>query len=232
MSHTTPTDEVDSDDYDDEPVSRWSTFLPASPRQWVALGAALLFLAGALGYYLGSRDSGIPLRDSVDVGFLQDMITHHEQAIQMALIENSSGEEPGLQTFAREIILFQSYEIGLMDRQLNQWGYRREKRSDTAMQWMGMAVAVDAMPGLASPNEMQALREHTGPDIDALWIKLMQDHHAGGVHMAEYAAEHASDPFVREIAARMARNQRIEIGELDGARERADLTDHPAGYGT
>lgn len=224
-------DETD-DDGGDEPPSRLAAFLPVGRRQWVALAVALLFLAGAVGYFIGTRDTGTPAADSVDVGFLQDMITHHEQAIQMSMIEIVNGVEPGVQTFAREIVLFQSYEIGLMDRQLGQWGYRRENRAPVAMKWMGMSVTPETMPGLASEAELDALGDFSGRDVDGLFLKLMQDHHAGGVHMAAYAAEHASNPFVRELAARMARNQRIEIGELEGARNRASLPAQPRAYGT
>lgn len=210
--------------------SRWEGFLPAGPRQWTALVLALLFLAGATGYFLGTRDTGAPSADSVDVGFLQDMISHHEQAIQMANIEIASGAEQGIQVFAREIVLFQSYEIGLMDRQLAQWGYDRANRPATAMAWMHMPLPVEEMPGLATEQEMDRLQDATSRDVDALFVPLMQDHHRGGVHMAAYAAEHASDPFVRELAARMARNQRIEVGELAGARDRAGLPVDPPGY--
>ena len=192
----------------DDRTSRLASFLPDGPRQWAAMAAALLFLAGAFGYFVGARDGGTPGANSVDVRFLQDMISHHEQAIEMASIEIVEGVEPGVQVFAREIVLFQSYEIGLMDRQLADWGNRRESRSGTAMEWMDMSVPVEQVPGLASDAEMDALSEFTARDVDALFVKLMQDHHAGGVHMAVYAVEHASDPFVRELAARMARNQR------------------------
>lgn len=210
-----------------------ASMTPNGPRQWAAMVVALMFLAGAVGYFMGTRDDGgRPGVGSVDVGFLQDMISHHEQAIQMANVEIVDGAEPGVQVFAREIVLFQSYEIGLMERQLGQWGYRRENRPERAMAWMDMSVAVEDMPGLATEKETDALSDLTGRDTDALFLKLIQDHHAGGVHMAEYAAKHASNPFVRDIAARMARNQRIEIGELEAARKRTGLRDDPPGYGT
>ena len=48
----------------------------------------------------------------------------------------------------------------------------------------------------------------------------MGEHHLGGVHMAEYAAEHGSDPQIRELAARMARNQRIEAKEYEAQLQR------------
>jgi uncharacterized protein (DUF305 family) len=215
---------------EETPSSRLAWFLPASRGQWVAMIAALMFLAGATGYYLGVRSDGPPGPGSVDVGFLQDMISHHEQAIQMSWTEINNGTEDGVQVFAREIVYFQAWEIGLMQRTLDDWGYRRENRSDTAMAWMGMALPVESMPGMASPAELDALRDSSGRDTDALFLRLMQDHHRGGVHMAAYAAEHARDPFVRDLAARMARNQRIEVNELEAARQRADLAADPPGY--
>lgn len=55
---------------------------------------------------------------------------------------------------------------------------------------------------------------------EILFFALMRDHHLGGMAMAEHAAATASDPWVRELAARMARNQRAEIAEMDGVRDR------------
>jgi uncharacterized protein (DUF305 family) len=51
----------------------------------------------------------------------------------------------------------------------------------------------------------------------------MRAHHEGGVEMASVAADRAEDPFVRTLAARMARNQRIEITEYDRVRQRLGL---------
>lgn len=66
--------------------------------------------------------------------------------------------------------------------------------------------------------------------LDQLGDLAPQDHHRGGVHMAAYAAQNAADPFVRGLAARMARNQRIEVGELQAARGRVGLPANPVGY--
>lgn len=228
------TDEVVDDEVADDGVDlAQEGGVPArfAPWQWVVLGVAVLFLAGAVGYFVGtSDDRAAPGAGSVDVGFLQDMISHHEQAIEMANLEIVGGAEPSVRIYAREILLFQSYEVGLMDRQLNVWGHHRQQRSDDAMTWMDMTVPVAQMPGLASEQEMDALGELSGRDVDALFLQLMQDHHAGGVHMAEYAADHASNAFVRDLAARMARNQAIEIRELDKTRLELGLSEEPRGY--
>ena len=188
---------------------------------------ALLYLAGSLGYVLGSRPAGRPGRDSVDAGFLYDMTTHHEQAVTMSDLELGNGEERAVTAFAREILSFQSYEIGLMDRQLGQWGLPAENPRSHAMEWMGMPVEAGRMPGMASEAQLARLAAARGRDADALFLTLMQDHHRGGVHMAEYAAEHARSKFVRALAEHMARNQRIEIKELEQAGARAGLAVGP-----
>jgi uncharacterized protein (DUF305 family) len=233
MEHSPPTATATGDD---SPVGRPPTaaararYLPATPRGWVISMIAMLYAAGAIGYVVGARDVGRPAGDSVDVGFLQDMISHHEQGIEMSNVELVDGADVGVKGFAREILTFQAYEVGLMEGQLAEWGRAPQDRGATAMAWMDVAVPVDQMPGMASEDEMRLLGQAEGPGVDALFISLMQDHHRGGVHMAAHAAEAASDPAVRALAARMARNQRIEIGELDAARQRAGLDPTPDGY--
>ena len=90
------------------------------------------------------------------------MISHHEQALQMAAVELASGSDPTIRSFAREITQFQSYEIGLMRQQLADWGIEPGDRPDTAMGWMGDPVPVDEMPGLATEEQMDALRQLGG----------------------------------------------------------------------
>ncbi len=219
-----------SPDHDDEPAPAAARYLPATRRGWIASVVAMLYVAGTIGYVIGAREGGQTSPDPVDVGFLQDMITHHEQAIEMSNIELVGGVDPDVQGFAREILTFQAYEVGVMEGRLAEWGLSPQDRSDTAMAWMGLPVPTDRMPGMASADELRLLRQAVGVDVDALFVPLMQDHHRGGVHMADFAAAEASDPAVRELAARMARNQRIEIAELAAASQRAGLDPAPDGY--
>jgi uncharacterized protein (DUF305 family) len=203
---------------------------PAAPNarrgltwlQAAVLGLVLAFLGGAIGYLVASRQ-GVPDADSLDVGFYQDMISHHEQALQMAAVQLASGSDPTVKSFAREILQFQSYEIGLMRQQLADWGVDPRERPDTAMGWMGEAVPVDEMPGLATEEQMDALRASEGSETDALFLELMAAHHLGGVAMADHAANHAGQDDVRELAATMARNQAIEVNEFRELAERLGL---------
>lgn len=205
--------------------------VPATGRGVLALVAVALFFGGAVGFAIAERGDAVPGPDSVDVGFLRDMIAHHEQALVLSIEEMDNGETPGVQVVAEEILQQQAYEIGLMERQLDAWGYaRRDPAGGNAMEWMGMSMPSHEMPGMASATELDALEAATGTAADALFLALMADHHRGGVEMAGVAAAQASDPWVREIAARMARVQAAEIVEMDVARERNSLTATPAGH--
>jgi uncharacterized protein (DUF305 family) len=203
-----------------------------SRQQWVVMAAAVAFLAGAVGFMLGAAqgEPDRPARNSVDVGFLLDMRNHHEQAIQMSLYELRHGENLTVKGFASDIHYFQAYEIGLMERQLSLWGIDPQDRPATAMQWMGHPTKVNAMPGMATKTEFDALGDARGADEDALFVRLMQDHHRGGITMAEYAVAHAKTKFVRDLAGRMARVQTVEIQEMDGALKRDGLNPNPPAW--
>ena len=199
-----------------------------TPRVRILFVVALLFLAGAVGYAAGSRVS-TPGRNSVDVGFLYDMLGHHEQAISLSKQELVNGGEARIKSFAEEILFYQGYEMGLMTQQLRSWGHRRDQPPERAMAWMGHGMPLEDMPGMASDAEGAALAERRGRDADALFLALMVDHHAGGVHMADEAARRAGSRFVRELAERVAHQQRIEIGEMKAARDRLGLPASPPG---
>lgn len=186
----------------------------------VALVVVMAFFGGSVGYVIGSERQ--PSTDSVDVGFYRDMIAHHEQAVEMSLIELRNGENSVVRGFAQEIIIFQRWEMGRMHEQLLVWRANTAPQ-DPVMGWMGMPLPLREMPGLASEEQMQALRDAKGAEADALFLELMSEHHRGGVHMASYAATHANDADVRALAATMARNQRIDIAEFRQTAERFGL---------
>lgn len=83
------------------------------------------------------------------------------------------------------------------------------------MGWMGMPVPHDAMPGLANADDMRAFLGASGADLDRRFATLMVAHHKGGIHMADYAAAHASDPAVADLASAMVTKQTIETTDLE-----------------
>lgn len=194
-----------SERFDDQPGG-WTNLKVAG------LVAVAGFVAVLLALTLASRFDG-EAEDSVDVGFMRDMISHHEQAIQLGLLGVANAQDPDVVQFAQETIIAQQWEIGYMTALLEDWGYDTGSIERDAMAWMGMPGAVADMPGMATDDEMAALRSAEGAQADELFLQLMARHHAGGQHMTDEAAERAGDPRVRELAARMARNQRGEIAE-------------------
>lgn len=202
---------------------RW--FGPLTPTRLVVLLVAVAFLGAGAGYtYRAVEQKG----SAADVGFLRDMTYHHGQAVQMAQLAMAADMPDEARMFAQEVVMQQRFETGLMRATLYRLGGDPDG-DGTAMGWMDMPVPVDEMPGMATAEEMSALENATGEEAAELFYALMSRHHLGGVHMAEEAADRADDPWVRDMAARMARNQSQEVLEYSASRQRQGLG-VPDGY--
>lgn len=208
------TDDVE-DDGDDVVVLSWWQ----NPINAIALVVATALIGGMVGWLIADANSDRRGND-VDVGFLQDMRFHHEQAVTMSFIYLDHADvDPLLRVDARSIAFGQGIEIGRMIqilREMNQPEGADPDEPGTAMAWMGdgMAMNHDQMPGLATEDELNALRNAEGDDADELFVELMVAHHQGGLEMADYAAEHASSGEVRRFASSIAGSQRDEIIEM------------------
>ena len=66
---------------------------------------------------------------------------------------------------------------------------------------------------MASPDALDQLDAATGTDTDRQFLELMRTHHQGGVHMADYEAQHGSNERVRALASQIAEYQRVEVNE-------------------
>jgi uncharacterized protein (DUF305 family) len=189
------------------------------PSRWqvVVLVVALCFLAGVIGYWIGQPDRAESFSD-VDVGFLADMTTHHQSAVAMSLDYLNRGSDPTVEHFAQDILLSQTQEVAVMNSLLVDAGTPASVSDDVAMDWMGMAVAPSAMPGMPTNAEQAALAAAQGAAADDLFTELMIRHHAAGAAMADFAAENGSNSKVRSLAAAMAKVQRTEINEMNTRR--------------
>jgi uncharacterized protein (DUF305 family) len=63
------------------------------------------------------------------------------------------------------------------------------------------------MPGMATEEELENLRALSGREFDVEFLRLMIRHHQGGTEMAEYAAEHAAEAAVRDLARSIDESQ-------------------------
>lgn len=186
----------------------------------VAIGFALGFLART--NLLGGNDSN-PASDSVDVGFAQDMTVHHQQAIDMSSIAMTNASDPLVRNLAFDMLTSQQNQIGQMQGWLAIWD-RAPISTDGYMGWMAgdahghsMSSMADtgsgpvaAMPGMASTDELAALRQATGTDVDVMFLQLMLRHHQGGLSMMEYAADHAQTAALKQLAQKMISTQQGE----------------------
>jgi len=189
------------------------------PAIWqvVVLVVALCFLAGVVGWWLNEPDD--ESFSKVDIGFLTDMETHHNGAINMSFDYLDRSHDPVVKHFAQEIISSQSQELAAMNSYLNQAGGAAVAGDgDVAMAWMGHPVKPDDMPGMPSAADRAALDSAQGLAADDIFTRLMIRHHAGGIAMADYEAEHGDNPAVRKFAASMAKVQRSEINEINDRR--------------
>jgi uncharacterized protein (DUF305 family) len=98
----------------------------------------------------------------------------------------------------------------------------------------GSAVAdaqTPLMPGMATAAEISKLQGLTGEASDTYFLQLMVRHHQGGAPMMQYAAEHATNPVVRNFASKMAQSQAAEISVMTQmlAERGAELLPAPAG---
>ena len=212
MSEQAEVDTVDDDHHDDDDVivlSWWH-----NPVNLIVMGIGLILVVGALGWVLGNNHAQ-PDPNDVDVGFLQDMHWHHDQAVQMALIYLSdTGTDPALRQAAEEILVGQNQEIGLMIQMLRDFGKADTNETDTGMAWMGDPTPLDSMPGMATEAQLDQLGQASGAEADQLFVQLMTAHHQGGIHMADDAAQHANESQVRDLARQISGSQAEEILEL------------------
>src|ERR1700722_17536371 len=101
----------------------------------------------------------LPPRSKADVAFMQGMIMHHAQAVEMTALIASHTENKDLRTLGARISSSQSSEIKFMKRWLATRGepISLEMAGMRGMDASGGAMAL--MPGMLSAQQMEALRE-------------------------------------------------------------------------
>ena len=198
------------------------------PAVWqvVVLVLGLCFLAGVVGWWLNEPDD--TSFSKVDIGFLADMETHHNGAINMSFDYLDRSNDSVVKHFAQEIISSQSQELAAMNGYLNAAGGADVAGDGSvAMAWMGDPVRPADMPGMPTKAELTQLNESSGLAADDAFTRLMIRHHAGGISMSSYAAENGENAGVRKLAATMAKVQRTEIAEINARRVKLGLAPVP-----
>lgn len=144
-----------------------------------------------------------------DAQFMQDMIPHHQQALEMAKLAPARTNSPDVLEIAGRIDASQNDEIAFMTQWLTRRGEARARSSDTH--------AHHTMRGMATPEQLQDLTEASGADFDRQFLTLMIAHHEGAIEMVEALMEQpgsAYDPVLFEFTNDITKDQSKEIESL------------------
>ncbi|MFN3354375.1 MAG: DUF305 domain-containing protein, partial [Brevundimonas sp.] len=168
-----------------------------------------------------------------DVAFMQSMIHHHAQAVEMAALVAGRTNRQELIDIAGRIDASQGDEIAFMQ------GWLRERGEDApdpaamaghAHHGMehGAHGGGDAMPGMATPAQIAELATLSGPAFDRMFLDLMIRHHEGAVEMVSDLFGRpgsAYDPVLYDFANDITNEQEAEINRMTAIRR--ELSDDP-----
>lgn len=148
-----------------------------------------------------------------DVRFMQDMIPHHYQAMEMAALVADRTNRPELVDVAGRIDSSQADEIDFMQQWLSERG--EEAPDPTAHHTMH---TTHRMAGMASPEQMAELAAATGIDFDRLFLRLMITHHEGAVTMVDELLLQpgaAFDSVLYDFTSSITNDQTAEIEKMN-----------------
>ncbi|MGW5319061.1 DUF305 domain-containing protein [Nocardia thailandica] len=198
-------------------MSRRSGFRVAAG---VALAALLLVMGAALRPAL-SPPAARPVLSDTEIGFVQDMVAHHGQALLLTQ-RLDPGADPYVVALASQIADGQRTELGMLLGWLRLAG--APVTGERPMAWMPAPGGHDhaaatlpsgaPMPGMATAAELDELSAARGTRAEVLFLELMRRHHAGGVEMAAAADALLTGGEVERSARDMVRTQGQEIGLL------------------
>ena len=148
-----------------------------------------------------------------DAKFMQDMIPHHNQAVQMSALVRDRTNRQAILDVAGRIDASQQGEIEFMQQWLRERG--EEVPDPTAHH----AMHTDhKMAGMASPEQMAELATLQGTDFDRMFLQLMIPHHEGAITMVEELLEQpgaAYDPILYEFTSDIVNDQAAEIERMN-----------------
>jgi uncharacterized protein (DUF305 family) len=163
-----------------------------------------------------SADEAVQLANNrysdADVAFMQNMIPHHAQAVEMSALVADRTNREELIDIAGRIDASQADEIAFMQTWLNERGEALEDPH-------GHHAMDHAMMGMATPEQMEELAAASGTDFDRLFLELMITHHDGAVDMVDHLLEQsgsAYDPVLFDFAGDIKNEQEAEIRLMGG----------------
>jgi uncharacterized protein (DUF305 family) len=159
-----------------------------------------------------------------DIKFMQGMIMHHGQAVEMTHLLETHSKNPEVQALGQRITISQTDEMGFMKRWLTDRGLPLTMPMNMDMggpgmekmdmSKMDMSDMMPPMPGMLTRRQMEALRNASGPAFDHLFLTGMIQHHTGALTMVQdlFATPAAAqDPVLFDFATDVDNTQLAEI---------------------
>jgi len=174
------------------------------PSVVLALTAAVLLAACGRG---DPTDPAAASFNVSDVRFVQDMIGHHEQAIEMATLVAGRSRRPQLIKFAAGIAAMRQAEISTMRRWSARWN--QPTPPATAMEHAG-----PPLPGMLGRGQLDWLKLIKGPRFDLGFVTMMDTHHGGAIEMAQTELRAGASAEVKALARRILTTQAAELDQL------------------
>ncbi len=149
-----------------------------------------------------------------DVNFVQSMVVHHAQALEMGRLARTRAEHPKVRAMAERITDSQGAEILNLSSWLKRHRLSVPTRQDLELHMQHMRQGMMMMPGMIGPAQMDRLAEARGARFDALYLRLMIRHHEGAIEMASGVGNDGRAIVVGELAAEVSSGQQAEIGRM------------------
>jgi uncharacterized protein (DUF305 family) len=175
---------------------------------------------GAPSKQLPASTSGVaPKRSQADVDFMQGMIMHHGQAVEMTALIPSRTQNKAVRALGARISLSQTDEMKFMRK----WLEARGEATSMAMPGMPemdmTGAPMPLMPGMLTEEQMDALRNAKGAAFDRLFLTGMMQHHGGALVMVKElfdAPGAGQDADLFNFATDVDNTQRAEIKIMQG----------------
>lgn len=144
--------------------------------------------------------------NQADIAFAQDMIPHHEQAIEMATLAATRAKDQEVSKLAEQIEGAQDPEIKTMTGWLEEWG------APTGMDHGDMG---GDMPGMMPDEDMAELAKATGATFDRMFLEMMIKHHEGAIEMSETELKDGQNADAKKLAQEIIDAQQAEIDTMN-----------------
>lgn len=177
-----------------------------------------------------STTGKLPPRSQADVDFMRGMILHHSQAVEMTALIASHTQNKDLRTLGARISSSQLDEIKFMKRWLTARGepVSMPMPGMKNMKTSGHSMAL--MPGMLSPEQMEALRNAKDAGFDHLFLTGMIQHHNGALTMVKDLFDTAGagqDAELFDFATDADNTQRAEISVMQKMLENKTSEEKP-----